>query len=598
VSNREAEKESVLVAGIRANCISEAARIKAEKDACEADLAKAQPFVDDAIAAINSIKAAHITEVRSMKRPSDIIRVVFDGVLILFHGQIAKAAAAELNIDRKAFEFIAPSWSQATILMGDTNFLKYILEFPKDNINGEVQRAVHSHASETHPPSHAPVLCRRDHRASAAVRAAARVQRARGEGRLRRRRRLVHLGNLHGRLHQRVQDRQAGEWALCCATGSGRSPTETPYPLHPWCTTFGHAQKLEALQIAQGQLALAQQALNQAEERMARAEARKKELSDAFNVKMAEKRKIEEGARLLKKRAEQASNLIQALQGERERWSDDSANFAAVKRQLLGDCAVASAFISYCGAFNAPFRQYLVNERFIRSARKRSVPVTGDLDVTSFLVDVGTVGDWNLQGLPTDSLSVQNGILVTRSSRYPLLVDPQGQALQWIRTKAQKENKLPLFGTTTLGAKDLRDQLEFTMSEGLAMIVVGVEEEIDPLLDPVLSKQYIKRGRSQFVTVSDKQMAVHPEFQLFFITRLPNPHLSPELQAKVGDRLHGDDEGEEGKWGLWGWAGRCGTHPSAGPFAHSLVCRVWRSSCWDASSPASRRRWRTFSRKF
>lgn len=266
---------------------------------------------------------------------------------------------------------------------------------------------------------------------------------------------------------------------------------------------------------------------------MARAEARKKELSDAFNVKMAEKRKIEEGARLLKKRAEQASNLIQALQGERERWSDDSANFAAVKRQLLGDCAVASAFISYCGAFNAPFRQYLVNERFIRSARKRSVPVTGDLDVTSFLVDVGTVGDWNLQGLPTDSLSVQNGILVTRSSRYPLLVDPQGQALQWIRTKAQKENKLPLFGTTTLGAKDLRDQLEFTMSEGLAMIVVGVEEEIDPLLDPVLSKQYIKRGRSQFVTVSDKQMAVHPEFQLFFITRLPNPHLSPELQAKV-----------------------------------------------------------------
>lgn len=39
------------------------------------------------------------------------------------------------------------------------------------------------------------------------------------------------------------------------------------------------------------------------------------------------------------------------------------------------------------------------------------------LQVTKFLVDDSEVGEWVLQGLPTDELSVQNGIMVTRASR-------------------------------------------------------------------------------------------------------------------------------------------------------------------------------------
>ena len=37
------------------------------------------------------------------------------------------------------------------------------------------------------------------------------------------------------------------------------------------------------------------------------------------------------------------------------------------------------------------------------------------------------VRNWTIAGLPTDSVSVENGIIVSKARRWPLMIDPQGQ---------------------------------------------------------------------------------------------------------------------------------------------------------------------------
>ncbi len=49
-------------------------------------------------------------------------------------------------------------------------------------------------------------------------------------------------------------------------------------------------------------------------------------------------------------------------------------------------------------------------------------------DFALFLADPKAVRDWNIQGLPSDSFSTENGVMVTRGRRWPLMIDPQVRA--------------------------------------------------------------------------------------------------------------------------------------------------------------------------
>ena len=96
------------------------------------------------------------------------------------------------------------------------------------------------------------------------------------------------------------------------------------------------------------------------------------------------------------------------MSDEKQRWSKDAKEVSDNKKRLIGNVGVATAFISYCGPFNAFYRDFIANEKMIAELQEMKIPFISSIyqDLTKFLVDEATVGQWNIEGLPKDVLSI------------------------------------------------------------------------------------------------------------------------------------------------------------------------------------------------
>lgn len=63
-------------------------------------------------------------------------------------------------------------------------------------------------------------------------------------------------------------------------------------------------------------------------------------------------------------------------------------------------------------------------------------------------------------------------------------------------------------------------------------MIEAIGEEIDALLDPLLSRAFKKQGNKEFVALGAEQVEVDPKFRMYLQTKLINPHYKPETAAQ------------------------------------------------------------------
>eukprot|EP00931_Biecheleriopsis_adriatica_P081368 TRINITY_DN5469_c0_g1_i1.p1 TRINITY_DN5469_c0_g1~~TRINITY_DN5469_c0_g1_i1.p1 ORF type:complete len:4656 (-),score=1282.68 TRINITY_DN5469_c0_g1_i1:88-14055(-) len=491
----KAEKKAEEVGRIKKDCEDNAAAIGADKEEANRELNAALPFLHEANAACNAIRDKDIVELKQTKNPVDIVRLTFDGLLLLQGLKISEVKPEDKTINKVQATFMKDSFEDYSKgMISDINFLKnlkYFAENERDQINDETCELIEPYlrfdqdpAKNWSPWKH-PVL----------EQALARKANVAAEG-------------------------------LCKFVGAMVMYHQASKIVKP---------KMDYLKVQEAKLDKARQELAAAEAELAKVQSEVDELDRQLQEAFAAKAALEANALAMKKRMDAANRLLNGLSGENDRWTEDAKNFATRRLRLVGDVALACGFVTYCGPFNSEFRDKISFDLFLTDVHKRKVPANERVNLVEFLVDEGTIGEWSLEGLPNDDLSIQNAIMVTRSSRYPLMIDPQGQALFWIKKREDERiSREPLMCVTTLGNKMLKEQVEHTMTQGLCLIIENVENEVDPLLDPVLEKAVVKKGPKKFVIrVGDANVDFDWDFTLYMTSRLPNPHFSPELSAKT-----------------------------------------------------------------
>ena len=145
------------------------------------------------------------------------------------------------------------------------------------------------------------------------------------------------------------------------------------------------------------------------------------------------------------------------------------------------------------------------------------------------MVNPTLVREWNIGGLPNDGFSTENGVITTKSRRWPLMIDPQGQALKWIKNMELKAGLREI----DLQMSNFMQTLEIAIQHGLPVLLKNVQEKLDPSLDPILNKSIVKIGGVPMIRLGDKEVEYNPEFRFYITTKLGNPHYAPEISTKT-----------------------------------------------------------------
>ena len=443
------------------------AEAKAIKDEVEGDLAIALPALESALTALDTLKPADITVVKSMKNPPGAVKLVMETVCIM-----KDIKPARIKDPSGSGKMVEDYWGSAQKVLSDSHFLQSLKEFDKDNINPKIIEKIRKQYCPN--PDFNPEVVKNSSSAA--------------EGLCR--------------------------WVLAMESYERVAKVVAP--------------KKEALAKAEGELSVEMEKLQVKQAELKEVEDKMTLLENNLANMTAKKEGLERDCDLCSKKLVRAEKLIGGLGGEKDRWTDSAKTLNLLYGNIVGDVLLSAGVIAYLGAFTMSYRQQCVTQ-WIKLCTEQGIPCSKTFSLLDSLGDPIQSRNWIIAGLPNDIFSLETAIMVSKARRWPLFIDPQGQANKWIKN-LEKNNRLAVI---KLSDSDYVRTLENSIQFGTPVLLENVGEELDSILEPLLTKQIFKNAGVNCIKLGDSVIEYSPEFRFYITTKLRNPHYLPEVSTKV-----------------------------------------------------------------
>lgn len=219
--------------------------------------------------------------------------------------------------------------------------------------------------------------------------------------------------------------------------------------------------------------------------------------------------------------------LLKSLNNERERWECTSETFKSQMSTIIGDVLLSAAFIAYGGYFDQHYRTNLF-VTWCQHLQTANIQYRQDIARTEYLSNPDERLRWQANALPSDDLCTENAIMLKRFNRYPLIIDPSGQATSFLLNEyaGKKITK------TSFLDDSFRKNLESALRFGNPLLVQDVEN-YDPILNPVLNKELRRTGGRVLISLGDQDIDLSPSFVIFLSTRDPTVEFPPDICSRV-----------------------------------------------------------------
>ena len=240
-----------------------------------------------------------------------------------------------------------------------------------------------------------------------------------------------------------------------------------------------------------------------------------------------ETEKIKSEMNVVSSKCSRATTLLSSLDQEKSRWESGSETFQEQLNTLLGDVLLAGGFVSYIGFFDHRARVLLLQtwRSFLFNI---NVEYKSDLSLVNYLSTPSERIEWSSNELPDDVLCVENAIILNKFNRYPLIIDPSGQAMVYL----QKQHASKRMNLTSFLDISFMKHLESALRFGTCLLVQDVEE-IDPVLNPVLNREFQKTGGRVLIRLGAADIDFSPSFSMYMTTRDPLFQFTPDICSRV-----------------------------------------------------------------